>query len=162
MLFINKIVFILLFAGMAIANTDIDMNNKMNIASNEDKLIMIFFHIPSCNYCETMLSENFKSQKILNELDKDFLLVDIYTKDQGIVRFKNFTGAHKEFSKSMKVPAYPATYYINKNGDVLYKSIGYRNVEEYYKEIKYISSKSYKKIDLETFIQELELKDDEW
>ncbi|MBT4031185.1 MAG: hypothetical protein HOF16_06695, partial [Campylobacteraceae bacterium] len=60
------------------------------------------------------------------------------------------------------VPAYPATYYINKNGDVLYKSIGYRNVEEYYKEIKYISSKSYKKIDLEAFIQELELEDDEW
>ncbi len=162
MFFIKKIVFLLLFVNLSMADTNINLNHKMKIASNENKQIMIFFHIPSCNYCETMLNENFKSQKILNLLNKDFILIDVYTKDKGIVTFQDFKGTHKKFSKHIEVPAYPATYFMDKNGKILYKSIGYRNIEEYYKEIKYISSKSYKRINLEMFIQELELQDDEW
>lgn len=162
MFILKKILFTILLAVTVSANNNIDLDKKLDMGSNDEKNIIIFFHIPSCNYCETMLNENFKSQKILKELNKDFILVDIYTKDKGIITYKNFKGTHKEFATHMGVAAYPATYFIDKNGNTLYKSIGYRNVEEYYKEIKYISSKRYKTIDLETFIQELELKDDEW
>jgi len=162
MFILKKILFTILLVVSASASNNINLDKKMKMVSNGEKNIIIFFHIPSCNYCETMLNENFTSKKILKELDNDFILVDIYTKDKGIIIYKDFKGTHKEFAKYMKVAAYPATYFIDKNGNILYKSIGYRNIEEYYKEIKYISSKRYKQIDLETFIQEIELKDDEW
>lgn len=49
---------------------------------------------------------------------------------------------------------------MNNDGKVFYKAIGYRNIQEYIYELKYVITKSYKKIPLDEFIFKMEIEDD--
>ena len=149
------------FIITSIYANDININQKIKEAKKQNKQIMMFFHIPRCPYCDRMLDKNFKEPKILDLIKNSFILIDIYTADKRKVIFKEFKGTTKEFAELIGTSAYPATIFMDQNSKVTYKSIGYRNIQEYINEIKYIATKSYKKIKLETFIINLEMEEDD-
>lgn len=124
------------------------------------KELMIFFHIPNCPYCERMLNENFKDKKVLDLIEKNFVLVDIYTATKKQIITKSFKGDAKEFAKYTKAIAYPATVFIDTKGKVFYKAIGYRNIQEYIYELNYIISEDYKKMPLDEFVVKMEMEDE--
>jgi thioredoxin-related protein len=158
--YLKQIILFLLFISFANAQS-IDVNKLLKEAKESKKDLIVFNHIPGCPYCKSMLEENFKDENIKKELDKHFIYVDVYTKDKDLISFKDFKGTHREFSKHLGAFAYPATIFIDYNGKVIHKAIGYRNIGEYINELKYISSDSFEKVDLETFILNQELLEDE-
>ena len=137
--------------------TDIDVDKLLQTAKKQNRHIMFFHHIPGCPYCKTMLDENFKDDSILKEINNDFVYVDVYTANKGTVKFRDFRGSHKEFSAYLGAFVYPSTIFMNDEGKVVHKAIGYRNIDEYIAEITYISSQSYKTMDLESYLQKLEM-----
>jgi len=149
--------FWLLFVFTILNATNIDLDKIVEVAKKQNKQILIFHHIPGCSYCKAMLTENFKDRAILQEIDKHFIYVDIFTADKDIVKFRDFRGTHKDFSEYIGAFAYPATIFMDAEGKVIYRSIGYRNIDEYLSEIKYILTKSYKKMDLESYKTKLEM-----
>lgn len=148
-LFLSPFLLLLFFASVNAA--DIDVNRLIEVAKKQNKHIMFFHHIPGCPYCKAMLDENFKDATIIKEIEKNFLHVDIYTADDGVITFGAFKGSYKEFSKHIGASAYPATIFMNSVGKTVFKSIGYRNIDEYLLELSYVSSKSYKTMDLEAY-----------
>lgn len=161
MKFITKL-FLCLFLFISITSAkDLNINALAHSAKEQNKQLMFFFHIPNCPYCERMLKENFKDKETLYEINKSFIFVDIYTKDEGLVFFKDFKGTRKEFAKEMKVFTYPTTNFTSASFKLIHTARGYRNTNEYLSEIKYINTKSYKKMDLETFTEELEFAKDD-
>ncbi len=138
---------------------DINFDKMITDARKQDKHIIIFMHIPNCPYCKIMKEKNFMDKETLKIIKENFIFNEINQKDTII--FKGLQTTHREFAKSMKVPAFPATLFMKKNGKVIYRSIGYRNIDEYLAEIKYISTKSYKKISLEEFADNLEFEKDD-
>ena len=155
------IVILIIFSINLNASEIINIDSKVKVAKNENKFIMIFFHVPYCRYCESMLDNNFKDKKTLTAIKKKFILVDIYTANKATVVFKNFKGTTKEFAKHIGAFAYPATLFLDENGNTIHTAIGYRNLKEYLSEIKYIATKSYGKISLEQFRENLEFNEDE-
>ena len=156
--------FLLLFFALTVivsANNIIDIDKKIEQAQKEKKIVMFFFHIPHCQYCKGMLDENFNNKKIVELIKENFILVDIYTADKRDVVFKSFKGSTKEFAQYTGADAYPATLFMDRSSKVFYKAIGYRNIQEYIYEIKYITTNSYKKIELDAFILKMEFEDDE-
>ena len=95
------------------------------------------------------------------EIEKDFVLVDIYTADKRDVVFKDFKGTPKEFASLVGAFAYPATLFMNKNGKVINAQVGYRSVDDYNALLQYISTENYKKMDLESFKMKLEIESDD-
>lgn len=148
--------FLFLILVISAYGVDIDVDKLLQKAKQQNKHIMFFHHIPGCPYCKTMLAENFQDDIILKEIDKNFLYVDIYIVNKGNIKFKNFKGSYKEFSAFIGAFVYPSTIFMNDNGKVIHKAIGYRNIDEYFAEITYISTKSYKSMDLESYILKLE------
>ena len=144
---------------MSIAE-DLNINKVLEHAVKQNKQVMFFFHIPRCPYCERMLKENFKDKKTLDQIEKYFILVDVYSADKGTVVYNEFSGSRKEFSKYLGASAVPATFFMNIKGKVIHKAIGYRNTSELLAEIKYIGTKSYLKQDLDTFASELEFNEE--
>lgn len=49
---------------------------------------------------------------------------------------------------------------MNTNAKTLHKAIGYRNIQEYIYEIKYITTKNYNKMPLDEFIVKMEMEDE--
>jgi len=143
------------------ANNIIDIDAKIEQAKKEKKTIMFFFHVPHCQYCKSMLSENFKDNTITELIEEKFILVDIYTADEKEVIFKSFKGTPSEFGKHIGAYAYPATLFMDINAKVIHKAIAYRNIDEFLIEMKYIATQSYKQMDLEAFKLKIELEEDE-
>jgi len=139
---------------------EVNLNKILQEAKDQNKTVMLFHHIPNCSYCKRMLDENFKDPTILKVIDKNFIYVDIFTADKDKVTFKDFNGTHKEFSVYIGAVAYPATIFIDDKAKVIHRAIGYRNLDEYFAELTYISSKSYKTMDLESYILKLEFEKD--
>ena len=156
-----SIVILIIFSVNLNASEIIDIDSKVKLAKKETKAIMMFFHVPYCRYCESMLDNNFKDKKTLDEIKNNFILVDIYTANKSKVKFKDFEGSTKEFAKYIGAFAYPATIFLDENSKTIHSSIGYRNIQEYLSEIKYIATKSYGKISLEKFREDLEFSEDE-
>ncbi|MEA2050233.1 MAG: thioredoxin family protein [Campylobacterota bacterium] len=138
---------------------DLNINSILNEATKSNKKVMFFFHIPHCPYCDRMLNNNFKDKNILDEINKSFILVDIYTADKGKVSFNDFKGTRKNFASYLEANVVPATLFMNNDGQIIHKAMGYRNKDEYITEIKYVSTDSYTRVDLEKFIEELEFAD---
>jgi len=136
---------------------DIDLDRLLQTANKQNKQIMFFHHIPGCPYCKTMFDENFKDASSLKEIDNSFVYVEIYTANKSAIKFKDFRGSHEEFSAYIGAFVYPSTIFMNDEGKIIHKAIGYRNIDEYLLEIKYVSSKSYKTMDLEAYIQKQEM-----
>jgi len=145
----------------AVHSADIDIDKLLQTAKKQNKNIMFFHHIPGCPYCTTMIDENFKDESTLKEINENFIYVDIYTKNKGMIKFKDFKGSHKEFSAYLGAIVYPSTIFMNDEGKIIHKAIGYRNIDEYFIEIKYISSKEYKNISFEKFTENYELEKDD-
>jgi len=156
---LNKTLFIFLFAGFAYG-ADLDIEKIVNEVKSQNKDILFFHHIPGCPYCAAMIEENFKDEALMHEIQENFIYVDIYTKTDGEIKYKDFKGSYKDFSTYVGAFAYPATTFMNANGEIIHRAIGYRNIGEHYAEIKYVSSKSYKTMDLDAYKIELEFKKD--
>ena len=147
----KNIILILLLITVVNANETIDINSKIQIAQKENKQLMFFFHIPHCPYCIRMINENFKDKETLKEIEENFIFIDIYKKD------KNY----EKLAKDLGAVAYPAILFMNKDKKIIHKAIGYRNTNELLSEMKYISTQSYKSMDLESFILKLEFEKDD-
>ena len=157
----KTIILTLFFSIVANANGDININNKLSLAKQENKHLIFFFHIPHCPYCKRMLEKNFQNEEILSEVKNNFILIDLYTANKNMIKLNSFKGTIKEFAKHIGAIAYPATVFMNNSGKVVHKAIGYRNTDEHIAEISYISSKSYKNKSLEDYIQEWEFNKDD-
>lgn len=80
---IFKLLFLLLtFTLFANAENIVDINQKLEQAKKENKSLMFFYHVPDCPFCERMLDENFKDEKILKLINDNFIFIDIYTADK--------------------------------------------------------------------------------
>lgn len=156
-----KIVVLLAVLTSLIQGKDLNINEVEKKAKSENKQMMFFFHIPSCPYCERMLKENFNDKETLSEIKKDFVFVDIFTGNEGVITYKDFKGSSKEFAKKMKVFTYPTTQFRSASSKLIHEARGYRNTNEYLTEIKYIASRAYKRTDLETFSDDLEFAKDD-
>jgi thioredoxin-related protein len=156
-----KALFLSMLLIVSASAKDVDVDSLIAKAKSENKHIMIFFHIPGCPYCTRMLKENFKNEELLSEVKKNFIFEDMYTADDKEIKFKNFKGSVKKFSKHVKVFAYPSTLFMDDEGNTIHIAIGYRNIKEHLAAIYYISSKSYKKEDFETFKERWEFERDD-
>lgn len=151
---------LILFSVNSFASDIIDIDKKIQKAKKQNKELMIFFHIPDCPYCEAMLDGNFKNNSIIKLIEENFILVDIYTANKVDIVFKNFKGSPKEFAKHVKATAYPATLFMDRNSNIFYSAIGYRNIQEYIHELKYIITKNYKQMPLDEFVVKMEIEDE--
>ncbi|MCI0501686.1 MAG: thioredoxin fold domain-containing protein [Epsilonproteobacteria bacterium] len=148
----------LVFLGTNLFAGTIDLNKIAKEATDHNKTVMVFFHTEVCPYCEKMLRESFEQSSDMDIINKDYYFVDINLDAFDIVIYKKFKGTTAKFADLFKVRFYPTILFMEHN-TVVSDIKGYRNKEKFRLILKYISSKSYQSMDLETFINEQEMKD---
>ncbi len=150
-LFILLVIFI---SGVKANDIKIDKISEKTV--RQDKHVMIFFHMTYCPYCKKMIKKTFKAKNISKQLKKYFTFIDINKSDAGTVYYKDFIGSKKDFAKSLDVHIYPTIIFLD-NNQIAHKVVGYRNKNKFVEILKYITTKSYRKMDFESFLVELEL-----
>ncbi len=152
-----KIFFLCIFTVSLFADT-IDLNKIAQEAIRNKKVVMIFIHTEDCPYCEKMLKENFEKKKDKDKIAKDYYMIDINLDSSDTIIYKKFKGTTSQFADYLRIKFYPTILFMEHN--IIISDIkGYRNQEKFKIILKYISSRSYESMDLETFTNELEMKE---
>jgi thioredoxin-related protein len=131
---------------MTFAN-DIDLDKIVNDAKKTDKHILVFLHITGCTYCLKMQEWTFDDDNVIAALKKDFIFVDINVRDEGLVSFDNMKISKLKFAKEIGYPMYPSCLFFDKNGELVYDEVGFRDEVKFLKTLQDVSSKAYNDLD---------------
>lgn len=107
-----------------------------------------------------MVEFTLEDPDIKKEIDDNFVFVDIYTKESGHVVFKKFNGSRRAFAKSLGYDFYPTTVFIDIDNNIINITPGLKEQDDYMKVLTYISSKKYKEMEFETYIDTLDFNSD--
>ncbi len=148
MKFIKK-VSILLISIFTLSNSaDINLDNIFSKDIN--KSIMFFFHKDGCSFCEKMVFE-FEDKNISNMLKSKFIFLDINRDDDDTILYKAKEYSNREFTKYVGIDFFPTLIFMDKNQNIIYSIVGYRNKNIMKNTLKYISTGAYKKKTFEEF-----------
>lgn len=131
---------------MTFAN-DVDLDKLVIEAKKTNKHILVFLHITGCNYCLKMQEWTFDDDKVIEAIKKDFIFVDINVRDKGLVSFDNMKITKLKFAKEIGYPMYPTCLFFDKNGELVYDEVGYRDESKFLKTLQLVSSKAYDDLD---------------
>ena len=146
-MYVKRLIFTLLTViSMTFAN-DIDLDKIVNDAKKTNKHILVFLHITGCTYCLKMQEWTFDDDKVIAAIKKDFIFVDINVRDEGLVSFDNMKISKLKFAKEIGYPMYPSCLFFDKNGELVYDEVGFKDETQLLKTLQDVSSKAYNDID---------------
>ena len=147
MYFKRLILLLLTVTSISFASNDIDLNQLVIEAKKTNKHILVFLHITGCNYCLKMEEFTFDDEKVEEAIKKDFLFVDINVRDKGLVSFDNFKVSKLKFAKEIGYAMYPSCLFFDKNGELVYDEVGYRDEHQFLETLQLVSSKAYNDVE---------------
>jgi thioredoxin-related protein len=127
--------------------SDIDLDKIVMDAKKTNKHILVFLHITGCTYCLKMQEWTFDDDKVIAAIKKDFIFVDINVKDEGLVSFDNMKISKLKFAKEIGYPMYPSCLFFDKNGELVYDEVGYRDENKFLKTLELVSKKAYNDVE---------------
>jgi thioredoxin-related protein len=134
---------------------DFDIYKSSIEAKKSNKHIMLFIHKDNCGFCERM-NFNLDDSVVVKAIKKDFILLDINRDDDEIVSYQDFKGSNAKFLKALGVDFYPLVMFIDsESNEIIYTLSGYKDIDKILVVLDYIRTKSYKKMNLEKFEDEL-------
>jgi len=145
--FKRLLLLLLTVTSISFASNDIDLNQLVIEAKKTNKHILVFLHITGCNYCLKMEEFTFDDEKVEEAIKKDFLFVDINVRDKGLVSFDNFKVSKLKFAKEIGYAMYPSCLFFDKNGELVYDEVGYRDEHQFLETLQLVSSKAYNDVE---------------
>ena len=107
-----------------------------------------------------MLKFTLADEEIKHEIDTKFVYVDMYIKESGMVTYKDFKGTRRDFAKYLGYDFYPTSIFIDETGAVVNATPGAREQDYFIDVLNYVSTKQYKKMEFETYLDTLDFNSD--
>ncbi len=126
---------------------DINLDQLLVEAKKTNKHILVYLHITGCDYCLNMEEFTFDDEMVIAAIKKDFIFVDMNVRDEGVVIYDNFKVSKLKFAKKIGYPMYPSCLFFDKNGELVYDEVGYRDEIKFLETLKIVSSKAYNDIE---------------
>jgi len=132
--------------------------DKLSLEAKEkNKHIMIFFHKNNCGFCDNM-EKSINSKKINQKIKKDFIFLSLNISDKKSISYQWFRGTIHKFAKEFGINLYPSLIFLD-DKEAIYLIVGERKRKELLDILKFISTKSYKSMDFDTFKSDLEFEE---
>jgi len=146
--YFKRLIFLLLtVTSISFASNDVNLNQLVIEAKKTNKHILVFLHITGCSYCLKMQEWTFDDDKVIESIKRDFIFVDINVRDEGVVLFDNFKVSKLKFAKKIGYTMYPSCLFFDKNGELVYDEVGYRDEHEFFDTLQLVSSKAYNDVE---------------
>ena len=148
MKFIKK-VSILLISIFTLSNSA-DINLDEIFSKKIEKPMLFFFHKDNCSFCEKMIFE-FEDKNISNMIKDEFIFLDINRDDDDTILYKGKEQSNREFTKNVGIDLFPTLIFMDKNQNIIYSIVGYRNIDITRDTLRYISTGVYRDKTFEEF-----------
>ena len=143
----KRLILILLTVVSITFANDVNLDDLVVEAKKTNKHILVYLHITGCNYCLNMEEFTFDDEMVIAAIKKDFIFVNMNVRDDGVVIYDNFKVTKLKFAKKIGYPMYPSCLFFDKNGELVYDEVGYRDEIKFLETLKIVSSKAYNDIE---------------
>lgn len=137
---------------------DININTVVDTLKGTDKHLLVFLHKTDCGYCDSMIMFTLDDDLVKPLLEKEFAYIHINISEKDEVHYKDFKGSGREFAKLIGYNLYPTSVFIDTNNEIVFIAPGKREEGPFLNILNYIISKSYKKMDLESYENMIDFK----
>ncbi len=117
-----------------------EMERALELASEEDKLILIDVFAQWCPYCQRMQSEVYPSEEVEEVINKYFIPVRIDTESEEGLTYHGNAFTQAEFAVALQYRSVPTTYFMNSEGEVLGQQPGFLPVDVFTQLLEYVGS----------------------
>ena len=120
-------------------------------AKEENKHVILFFHVAQCPYCAQML-DNFDAE-LKPYIQKNFDIIAINTRGAREVAFsEDVSMTERQLARKLKVQYTPTLIYLDGDNNQVLRTNGYRDKDTMRNILSFVASKSYKKTSLNQYL----------
>ena len=124
----------------------LEIQDDVDEATEENRHVMLFFHLNDCPYCDRMLRESFEVDPLKAYMQQHFDTIAVNVRGDREIAFNDEISAlEKELAEHLKVRSTPAILFLNKDNKTVVRVDGYRAPERFQHILGYVSSKAYEK-----------------
>ncbi len=133
----------------------LDFREDAAEAAEENKHLLLFFHVAGCPYCKKMLEDNFLHGENAKIIQANFDSIQLDLKGSREIAFnKKMTVTEANLGKALEVHYTPTILFMNANNEVVVRLNGYRSPREFKHVLNFVKEKAYQSMDLATYRQQ--------
>ena len=131
----------------------LDISEDVEEAGDDDKKVLLFFHLDGCPYCNAMLEQNFKGGENQDFIKNNFSVIAVNIKGGREITMPNGEStSEKELAQMLGIKYTPTIVFLDKQGSQIFRTNGYRNPKLFGHTVEYVASNNTKTQTLNQFI----------
>jgi len=156
-----KIFLLALILQVTLCARDININKFLDNANKTNKHLLVWLHKNGCGYCDNMQEFTLNEDDIKSLIEKEFIYIHMNISEKDKVTYKDFVGSAREFANHLGFDFYPTSLFFSSNGELIYDAMGFHDEVLFLKILKFIHSRSYEKMDYDSYENEYEYNNDD-
>lgn len=132
-------------------NEWVSVKRALELASREDKFILIDVYAAWCPYCQRMQEEVYPNTIVEEQIDNYFVPVRINTESRNPVNFLGTQFTEEEFAGALNYSSVPTTYFMNQQGEIIGQQPGFLPADIFSRLLKYVGSGAFEEMTFEEF-----------
>lgn len=155
---------VLLFTLLVLAFGQLQANEKNSVnwvpfedalarANKENKHIVIDFYTDWCHWCKVMDEQTYKNSDVVKFGNEKFLFAKIHAESNSIINYKGQDFTCVQFTQALGIRGYPATVFMNADGEFITKISGFIKPEQFLPILEYLDGKYYDKMSYDEFMK---------
>lgn len=123
----------------------LEIQDDVKEATENNKQLILFFHLNNCPYCAKMLEDNFLKEPLKTYIQEHFDVIAINVKGDRQVQYNQaLSFSEKELADNLEVALTPTIIFINSENKTVARLNGYRSPEQFKPILEYVTQQIYK------------------
>ncbi|MGK7370571.1 MAG: thioredoxin family protein [Candidatus Halalkalibacterium sp. M3_1C_030] len=130
------------------------MQEAQELATENDKKVLVYAEAVWCTYCKKMEKEVFPRQEVIDSISRYYypVRVDIESDKKLIFNDQTLTGS--QFAQKYRVRGTPTFFFIDKKGEILGAQPGFIPPDVFTNLLTFVGSDAHKRVSFEEYTEE--------
>lgn len=122
----------------------LEIADDVSEAADNNKHVLLFFHLNDCPYCNRMLSENFTQEPLKSQIQQNFDSIALNIRgDREIALSEDLRTSERDLADSLKIQYTPTIVFLNDKNQSVLRLNGYRSPAALKQALDFVQSKAY-------------------
>ena len=130
----------------------LDFEKALAAAQKQDKVLLVDFYTDWCGWCKVMDKKTYAHPEIVAYASKNLVLSKVNAESSQVIRYKDREFTLRQLAAAFGVRGYPATVFIDANGDLITLVSGFIPAERFLPILEFLSEGHYKTMKFDAFL----------
>lgn len=122
-------------------------------SKKEKKMMVVDFYTDWCGWCKVMDKETYGNDNVIKFAREKLVFVKVNAESDAKTKFRDREYTYRELARAFGVTGYPATAFIDANGEVITLVPGYVPPDKFLPVLEYLEGGHYKSMKFDEFVE---------